>query len=255
MAELLFDMISTLGGHFFRIILPLLPLVFSFACGYGLREFISRRRRAAAREEFFRRHQTKDPSFEPLPIAPPNRLHSRAEVLSRPSRVPAKHGLYAWYFSDVPQAVPTEGCLTVDEKKLLYIGSVPDKASKPNSRQSLLRRIRYHYKGNAEGSPLRRTLGVLLEEKSKFPLRRVGKGKRITLTRAGERYLDEWMERNAFVAWMACPEPWILERELLSLLSCPLNLKGNNRHPFAPVLKRLRSEALRRARELPKINE
>ena len=78
----------------------------------------------------------------------------------------------------------------VGGKALLYIGIAPDKASKPNSRQSLLHRIRYHYQGNAEGSTLRRTLGVLLEEKSGFPLRRVGSGERITLTHAGERYLQ-----------------------------------------------------------------
>jgi hypothetical protein len=30
----------------------LLPLVISFACGYGLRAWMSHRRRAAAREEF-----------------------------------------------------------------------------------------------------------------------------------------------------------------------------------------------------------
>ena len=36
----------------FELILVLLPLVISFACGYGLREWISRRRRAAAREKF-----------------------------------------------------------------------------------------------------------------------------------------------------------------------------------------------------------
>ena len=161
------------------------------------------------------------------------------------------------YFSDVPQVVSTEGCLTVDGKALLYIGIAPDKASKPNSRQSLLHRIRYHYRGNAEGSTLRRTLGVLLEEKSGFPLRRVGSGERITLTHAGERYLDEWMGRNAFVAWVACPEPWVLERALLGSFSCPLklNLKDNNHHSFALALKQMRIEALRRARDLPIADE
>jgi hypothetical protein len=169
--------------------------------------------------------------------------------------VPATDGLYAWYFHNVPKVLPTEGCLTVDGKTLLYIGIAPDKASKPNSRQSLRHRICYHYRGNAEGSTLRRTLGVLLEEKSGFPLRRVGSGKRITLTHAGERYLDEWMGQNAFVAWVACPEPWVRERGLLREFSCPLNLRDNDHHPFAPVLKRMRGAALRRARELPIASE
>jgi hypothetical protein len=36
----------------FELILVLLPLVISFACGYGLRAWISRRRRVAARKKF-----------------------------------------------------------------------------------------------------------------------------------------------------------------------------------------------------------
>jgi hypothetical protein len=36
----------------FELILVLLPLVISFACGYGLRAWMSHRRRAAAREKF-----------------------------------------------------------------------------------------------------------------------------------------------------------------------------------------------------------
>ncbi len=176
-------------------------------------------------------------------------------MLHRPSPVPAASGLYAWYFSDRPAVVPTEGCLTLDGKTLLYIGIAPDSEGKPNSSQSLLRRIQYHYRGNAEGSTLRRTLGVLLENKSGFSLRRVGSGKRITLTHAGEHYLDEWMEENAFVAWMVHPEPCVIERLLLGELSCPLNIKDNRHHPFAHTLRQMRIEALRRAREMPIANE
>jgi hypothetical protein len=36
--------------------LLLLPLVIGFACGYGVREWISRRRRAAARKKYYERH-------------------------------------------------------------------------------------------------------------------------------------------------------------------------------------------------------
>lgn len=189
-------------------------------------------------------------------LMPPTDIHSRAEVLRRPSPVPAVNGLYAWYFTDIPSIVPADGCLTLDGKTLLYIGIAPDSINKPNSRQSLRQRIRrYHYRGNAASSTLRRTLGVLLEEKSGFPLRRVGSGKRITLTHFGERYLDEWMEKNAFVAWMGHREPWLIERALLAELSCPLNIKDNAHHPFASILKKMRSEALRRAREMPIVSE
>jgi len=78
--------------------------------------------------------------------------------------------------------------------KLLYIGISPNKLSKPPSTQSLRSRIQYHYRGNAEGSTLRRTLGILLAEESGYPLRRVGSGKRMTLTQDGERWLNRWLE-------------------------------------------------------------
>jgi hypothetical protein len=44
----------------FEIILSLFPLLFvilvSFACGYGVRELISRRRHAADREKYYQKH-------------------------------------------------------------------------------------------------------------------------------------------------------------------------------------------------------
>jgi hypothetical protein len=191
----------------------------------------------------------------PFPINPPERLFSRAEVLQPPSPVPKSHGLYAWYFREVPAVIPTDGCLKVNGNFLLYLGIAPDHANKPNSRASLVSRIRQHYRGNAEGSTLRRTLGVLLEEKSGFPLRRVGSGKRITLTHQGERWLDEWMEKNAFVAWTQHAAPWTIEHDLLREISCPLNIMDNRHHPFASILKKMRTEALQRAKALPIANE
>jgi hypothetical protein len=38
------------------LLLILLPLLISFGCGYGVRELISRRRRAAEREKFLSKH-------------------------------------------------------------------------------------------------------------------------------------------------------------------------------------------------------
>jgi hypothetical protein len=161
--------------------------------------------------------------------------------------------MYAWYFRDIPALVPTDNCLILEGKTLLYIGIAP---STPKSRQSLLTRIiRNHYRGNASGSTLRRTLGVLLEEQSGYSLRRVGSGKRITLTRPGERHLDEWMEKNAFVAWTLHPQPWLIERDVLCNVSCPLNIAGNGHHPFCSTLQAMRAKAIRHAREAPIANE
>lgn len=115
-------------------------------------------------------------------------------MLANPSVIPATRGLYGWFFWEVPPHVPVSHLERVEELTLLYVGISP---SRPTSSQSLRKRILYHYRGNAEGSTLRLTLGVLLTEQSQYPLRRVGNGKRITFSYLGEQWLDRWMEANS----------------------------------------------------------
>lgn len=177
----------------------------------------------------------------------PDKTFSRTEVMSRPTPVPAVNGVYFWWFKEIPPGVPTEGCLTHEGYTLLYVGISPDKKGKPNSRANLKTRIKTHYSGNAEGSTLRRTLGVLLAKKSHFPLRRVGSGTRTTFTHLGEQWLDLWMEENAKVCWIPHEEPWVLEETLIATVSLPLNIQGN-KHPFKTVLSAMRSRAMAEAK-------
>ena len=67
----------------------------------------------------------------------------------------------------------------------------------------------------------------------------------------GERNLSMWMDRNAFVSWLAMPEPWLFENAILGELDLPLNLDNNQHNPFHPVLTAARADAARRARSLP----
>jgi len=178
-------------------------------------------------------------------------LYSRREILSTTSLPPSTPGVYAWFFKDIPGNAVVDGCVTKGPLTLLYVGISPDKIGKPNSRQNLRRRITTHFQGNAEGSTLRRSLGVLLAGESVYPLRRVGSGKRMTLTHSGEQWLDDWMTENAFVCWLEHQSPWEFEDELLGSLSLPLNIKGNRDHPFARVLTEARIQAIKDAREWP----
>lgn len=181
-----------------------------------------------------------------------NPIFSRQAVLTKPCPVPSKPGLYAWFFKEIPGAVPATGCVTRDGLTLLYIGISP---KNDRSRQNLRRRITYHYRGNAEGSTLRLTLGVLLSGEIGYPLRRVGSGSRMTLTHLGEQCLDAWMARNAYVCWVEHPEPWVVEAELVRTLSLPLNIEHNPHHPFVGTLTRLRADAKLAARALPIVVE
>jgi hypothetical protein len=184
----------------------------------------------------------------------PKRLFSRSEVLTKPSPVERQSGVYAWFFKSVPASVPTKDCIKFNDLTLLYVGISPKapplNGAKPSS-QNLWHRVRYHYSGNAEGSTLRLTLGCLLSEELGIQLRRVGSGTRMTFTSAGEAKLSDWMEQNAFVTWIEHPTPWLLEDELIQGESLPLNLQGNQSHPFHTQLSNIRSEQKLKAKELP----
>lgn len=183
----------------------------------------------------------------------PKRLWSRSEVLTRPCPVPREPGVYAYYFRKVPPGVPVAGCLRASGATLLYLGISPKRSpangARP-SRQRLLNRIRYHFRGNAEGSTLRLTLGCLLAKSLGIELRRVGSGKRRTFA-DGETRLSEWMDRNALVCWLPAKDPWRLESRLISQLRLPLNLQGNSHHPFHQKLSALRKQYRTRADRLP----
>jgi hypothetical protein len=182
----------------------------------------------------------------------PAKLWTRSEVLSRPCPVPNAAGVYAWFFRECPDGVPTEGCVRSGDLTLLYVGISPKAppATGAPSRQSLRSRIRYHYRGNAEGSTLRLTLGCLLLHSIGVELRRVGGGRRMTFG-VGEQILSDWLDRNARVAWLACDEPWRVEEELIRSVSLPLNLDQNRHHTFHSVLSKMRRAAKMRAREMP----
>ena len=182
-------------------------------------------------------------------------LYSRSAVLSEFCPVPQERGLYAWFFKEVPPGVPTDGCVTKDGMTLLYVGICPKNDSVSEDRNLRTRIKSEHFNGNAEGSTLRQTLGILLSEQSDFPLRRVGSGTRMTLTHLGENWLDAWMEENAFVAWVKHPAPWEVEKEIIERVSLPLNIQDNKHHPFYTQLREIRTKAKNQAREMPIANE
>jgi len=208
---------------------------------------------------------TDDMTMQPLKymseaneIVAPTRLWTGAEVLATPSPTPREPGVYGWYFKSIPPGVPTDGCIRRDGLTLLYAGispKAPPKNGRPPSKQRLHGRIRYHYRGNAEGSTLRLTLGVLLSNQLGIALRRVGSGKRMTFLHEGEKRLSQWMGDNARVTWVIHPEPWVLEAKTIRNLSLPLNLDQNEGHAFHPVLSSMRKAAKANAKTKPTVVE
>jgi len=183
----------------------------------------------------------------------PAQVFSRQDVLVPPSPVPARAGVYGWWFRRFPPRINADRCCHHQGLTLLYAGISPDRPprnGRPASKQNLAGRIRYHYTGNAEGSTLRKTLGCLLADELGIQLRRMGSGSRMTFG-LGEQVLSAWMAENAFVSWVVREAPWELEDDLITALDLPLNLKGNQRNSFHPVLSETRARCVAQARSLP----
>jgi hypothetical protein len=177
--------------------------------------------------------------------------YSRAEVLGTPWLVPAEEGVYGWWFRSLPYRIEVAGCCRYRELTLLYVGISPDRPpanGRAASRQNLRKRIRQHYTRTAAASTLRRTLGCLLAAELGLHLRPTGSSGRRTNFGTGEQLLSEWMAANAFVSWLVRKHPWELEDELIGKLDLPLNLKGNQRNAFHPVLTEARARCLAEAR-------
>jgi len=171
----------------------------------------------------------------------PTKLWSRSEVLSKPCPVPQEPGIYAWYFKEIPPKAPVEKCKVVQGLTLLYVGISP---RNEDSGENLKKRIRTHYKDDAEFSTLRRSLGCLLREQLDIRLQSIGISGQIIHFADGEETLSEWMQKNAFVTWVMQEEPWTFEKQIIKQLNLPLNLKRNEDHPFHPILSSIRKKCV-----------
>jgi hypothetical protein len=174
-------------------------------------------------------------------------LYAWRDLASNAALPPALPGVYAWFFTEPPAAVPTSDCIKRDGAYLLYVGISPGRTP---STQNLRTRIRYHFGGNAEGSTLRLTLGCLLEPKLGTILRRVGSGRRRTFG-PQEVALTNWIQLHARVSWVVYKEPELLERYLITASQLPLNPDQNKNHVFYRDLSEIRRLARKRAEAAP----
>jgi len=176
-------------------------------------------------------------------IMNPTKLWRGDELWIDSEAPPAARGIYAWYFDSIPEGVPLDRCHSLGDRWLLYVGISP---SSDNSKANLRKRLRQHFRGNARGSTLRRTVGCLLQKELGLVYYR-SSPKSMRFTKESEAVLSQWLTEHARVAWATCTEPWIEEERLINQLSLPLNLQRNGAHPFYPELKRMRAEMARQA--------
>lgn len=174
----------------------------------------------------------------------PSKIWSRSEILTRPSPVPASGGIYAWYFRKMPAGVPISNSPECHGVRLLYVGISP---AREGSLNNLRKRIRSHFNGNASSSTLRLTLGCLLSGELRLTLRPTGRTNHLTFGE-GELILSNWLEKNAFVVWVPCSQPWVIERQIIHNISPLLNLAHNSTSSFHSQLSAIRRQSTSDAR-------
>lgn len=167
-----------------------------------------------------------------------------SEILAGNIRVPAETGVYAWFFE--PTKLGIRGGyyeVLVEGQALLYVGMVP---SRRDSKKKLRERIRNHLKNTARQSTLRLSLGALLMEKLPLEPKAYLDG-RVDFG-ATESVLSGWIAEHGAVSWMSHPAPWQIEGSLVRSLGVPLNLYGNEEHPFFHILSSARARVRETAR-------
>ncbi|MDT5077773.1 MAG: hypothetical protein QOJ80_2410 [Mycobacterium sp.] len=185
---------------------------------------------------------------------------TRDQVFGEPCPVPSEPGAFGWWFRTLPAEIDVSGCEQRDGLTLLYVGispTPPPASGKPPVSEDLRKRIRYHFGGgnaSAEGSTLRKSLGVLLAKELGIELRRIGSGERSTFA-GGEAVLTQWMAEHTLVSWVVRGEPWHFEGKLIAALDLPLNIQGNKRNAYYAELKRRRREAAVNASKLRVLKE
>ncbi len=181
------------------------------------------------------------------------KLYSKSKFLAETSPELNGRGLYAWFFKNIPPCVPIDGCVVHDEGQvLLYVGTSTSAKSKKGKNDRILRkRIIEHFSGKVGNSTLRRSLSVLLMKQVNWKIS--PDGKKFILPDCDEEWLSDWMEENAFVAWMKHDTPWDVESDVIKRLPVRLN-NHHSDHPFKKELSEKRSAAKRQARDQAKNN-
>jgi hypothetical protein len=156
--------------------------------------------------------------------------------------IPENPGVYAWYFDSHFAAYVTHNSQNAikinfdsDPNRrwyLLYIGIAGQKEGR-----TLRDRIyTEHLKQNSEGSTLRQSLAALLWKVIYLdPSKQLNDEKE-------KMKLNNWIFRNAKVAWTETAEPEIVEKVMLCEFGhlLPLNIDDNKKNPCLKEIKQLR---------------
>jgi hypothetical protein len=143
--------------------------------------------------------------------------------------VPADSGFYAWWAAlEALPGVPVTSHPS-EPYGLLYVGIAPRDATSGATLRSRL--SRQHIGGNVASSTFRFGLAALLWRRQRWTPRRSASGK-YSLDARDNEALGQWQRDHLRLRWAVAETPWLLESDVVQLLSPPMNREHNKDHGF-----------------------
>lgn len=173
-------------------------------------------------------------------------LAGLVDVETARAKLPARSGVYAWWthrgaIPGVPsQPHPREGTL-----ELFYVGIAPRDTK---SSATLKSRIsENHLGGNTGSSTFRFALAALLIDTLRLTPHR--SETKYVLPAAQNQALSAWQREHLKLSWVEHDAPWLIEGEIIAVLKPPLNLAGNEAHPFHSTMSGARDRFRKAAQD------
>jgi len=159
-------------------------------------------------------------------------------LVDDPKVLPDGTGAYVICARDIhslPDSMHSLEYMFFDDQPVIYTGIA--------GTQSLRKRdYRNHFNGNARGSTLRKSLGVLFGLTKEQRPRETGTNK-FLFTKEHESYLSNWMKNNLILYYYESEHPHEIENKFIDYFHPPLNIKDNRSKvnlPFRVTLSELR---------------
>jgi hypothetical protein len=176
----------------------------------------------------------------PVSVRPPEiNLIPFAEIVNHPQVIPSAAGTYLIFVRHGARLLETSGYFELSGpaplysrgRVHLYTGAASD----------LRKRLLAHITTNRRSSDFRGSLLALERE-----CRAISTSRTLHCEVDDERSLSRWLRANAYVSYETCDryDQYFRERELLKILSSPLNIQGRRGSPFARRLSEWRCREL-----------
>lgn len=159
-------------------------------------------------------------------------------ILQDPERVPHRPGVYAALFPNGEKLLNRWGYQPAQGEQRARVAGMPVLYIGATSSLGLSKRLRTHMRRDCRSSTFRWTLASLLDLEEPFV--GVDRMRASSIRLADEQRVTAWMAEEIVFAFAEHAHPMRAEAELITTISCPLNINQRGFHAFTHVLKQRR---------------